>query len=99
MTDRRLAREIRVAKSGSLSTVVWNPWIEKAARLGDMGDDGYRRMLCVETANAGDDVVTLAPRARHRLVTELKSAPCAGALCKLRNKNRADDAISPIANS
>lgn len=72
VTDTALAREIRISKSGSLSTVVWNPWIEKAARLGDMGEDGYRRMVCIETANAGDDVITLAPRARHRLVTELK---------------------------
>jgi glucose-6-phosphate 1-epimerase len=71
VTDRRLGREIRVSKSGSQSTVVWNPWVDKAARLGDMGEDGYRRMVCVETANAGDDVVVLAPRARHRLVTEL----------------------------
>ena len=71
VTDRGVNREIRVAKSGSLSTVVWNPWIEKAARLGDMGENGHRRMLCVETANAGANVMTLAPRARHRLVTEL----------------------------
>ncbi|MEQ1653371.1 MAG: D-hexose-6-phosphate mutarotase [Hyphomicrobium sp.] len=71
VSDLSLGREIRVAKSGSLSTVIWNPWIEKAARLGDMGDEGYRRMVCVETANAGRDVVTLAARARHRLVTEI----------------------------
>ena len=72
VTDNRLARQICVAKSGSQSTVVWNPWIAKAARLGDVGEDGYRRMLCIETANAGDDVVMLAARARHRIVTELK---------------------------
>lgn len=71
VSDQSLLREIRVAKRGSLSTVVWNPWAEKAARLGDMGCAGYKQMLCIETANAGDDVVTLASRARHRLVTEL----------------------------
>ena len=42
----------RIAKEGSRSTVVWNPWVAKAARLADMGDDEYLRMLCVETANA-----------------------------------------------
>ena len=67
LKDASLNRRIRVAKTGSLSTVVWNPGTEKAARLGDMGPDGHRRMICVETANAGDDVVTLAPGARHRL--------------------------------
>ena len=72
--DTSLARRIRVAKSGSLSTVVWNPGREKAQRLGDMGEDGYRGMVCIETANAGADVVTLAPGARHRLVAEISLA-------------------------
>ena len=69
--DRANSRLISIAKSGSLSTVVWNPWVEKSARLGDMGEDGYQRMLCVETANAGKDTVTLAPGARHRLVADI----------------------------
>ena len=65
--DKALGRRIVIGASGSRSAVVWNPWIEKAARLGDMGADGFRRMLCVETANAADDAVTLAPGARHVL--------------------------------
>lgn len=69
--DRRFARRIAIAKRGSASTVVWNPWIEKSARLGDMGADGYRRMLCVETANAGKDTVTLAAGGRHRMVAKI----------------------------
>ena len=69
--DRRNARIIDVAKTGSNATVVWNPWVEKSARLGDMGVDGYRSMVCVEAANAGQDVVTLAPGARHQLVSKL----------------------------
>ncbi|NOT72363.1 MAG: D-hexose-6-phosphate mutarotase, partial [Hyphomicrobium sp.] len=71
VSDRNFGREIRVSKSGSQSTVIWNPWTLKAARLGDIGDTGHTRMLCVETANAGEDVVTLAPRARHRMETEI----------------------------
>ena len=64
-------RRVRVAKAGSTSTVVWNPWIEKAKRLSDMPPAGYLGMLCVETANAGGDVVTLNPRDSHRLTTIL----------------------------
>ncbi len=41
--------------------VVWNPWAEKGAAFGDMGDEGYRNMLCVETTNAAADTVSLAP--------------------------------------
>lgn len=69
--DPVFGREIRVAKSGSLSTVVWNPWINKSMRLGDMGDDGYKQMLCVETANAFDNAVTVEPGAHHRMTTEI----------------------------
>jgi glucose-6-phosphate 1-epimerase len=71
IVDASLKRRITVTKHGSLSTVVWNPWIEKSARLGDLGPDGYRAMLCVETANAGQDAVTLAPGGRHRLAVEI----------------------------
>lgn len=61
------ARRIRVDKRGSRTTVVWNPWVEKAARLGDMGENGYLKMVCVETANAANDVVAIAPGGEHLL--------------------------------
>jgi glucose-6-phosphate 1-epimerase len=69
--DPGLSRRIQVAKSGSHSTVVWNPWVEKARRLGDFGDEEYRSMVCVETTNAEADSVTIAPRGEHRLVATI----------------------------
>lgn len=60
-------RRIVVAKSGSRSTVVWNPWIEKAGTMGDLGEAAWTGMVCVETANVGDDARTLAPLASHVL--------------------------------
>lgn len=65
--DTGWRRRIRIAKSGSRSTVVWNPWIDKAAKMGDLGDDGYRHMLCVESANAVDDAVEIAAGGEHTL--------------------------------
>lgn len=65
--DPGLERVIHVQGQGSSSAVVWNPWIEKSERLGDMGNDGYRTMVCVETANADQDARTLKPGARHDL--------------------------------
>jgi glucose-6-phosphate 1-epimerase len=65
--DPGLDRRIRIAKTGSRSTVVWNPWIEKAERMGDLGPDGYLRMVCVESANADEDGVTIPPGGEHRL--------------------------------
>ncbi|MEL7048784.1 MAG: D-hexose-6-phosphate mutarotase, partial [Pseudomonadota bacterium] len=60
-------RGVEIATEGSRSAVVWNPWIEKSKRLGDMGPDGYRQMVCIETANAGSDVVRVEPGNVHRL--------------------------------
>ena len=47
--------------------MVWNPWLEKAIKMGDLGDDGYLNMLCVESCNAADDVVIVPPGKSHRL--------------------------------
>lgn len=66
--DRRIA----VEKSGSNTTVVWNPWIAKAAAMTDFGDDEWPRMLCVETANTGANAVTLAPGATHTMTATVR---------------------------
>lgn len=73
--DPDLRRRIRVSKQGSESTVVWNPWAGKAAELGDLGQDGYLRMVCVETANAGNDRVTVPPGEVHRLIARYEVEP------------------------
>jgi D-hexose-6-phosphate mutarotase len=64
-------RRIGIAKSGSASTVVWNPWIDKARAMSDFGDDEWTAMVCVETANALDDALTLAPGASHVLTATI----------------------------
>jgi len=69
--DSGWQRKIRVAKRGSDTTVVWNPWIEKARQLADFGDDEYHEMICVETTNAADDQITVPPGAEHHLVTRI----------------------------
>ena len=58
-------RRIVVAKQGSATTVVWNPWVAKAKAMPDFGDDEWTGMLCVETANALEDEVHLAPGDSH----------------------------------
>lgn len=68
--DKGLKRAIRIAKQGSLSTVVWNPWTEKANKMGDFGENGFRSMVCVESANAFDNLVTVKAGETHRLVVE-----------------------------
>lgn len=65
--DPLMKRNIRIAKKGSSSSVVWNPGVVKAEKMADLGKDGYLNMLCVESSNAADDVVELAPAAEHHL--------------------------------
>ncbi len=65
--DPGFQRRIRIRKRGSRSTVVWNPWIEKSVKMGDFGENGYLNMVCVESTNAADDVVTIAPGGEHHL--------------------------------
>ncbi len=63
------SRRILVQRQGSRSTVVWNPGEAVATKMGDMGSDGYRYMVCVETANAANDTVTLAPGQQYTMAT------------------------------
>ena len=60
-------RRVIIKKQGSKSTVVWNPWQTVADKMGDLGEDGYLKMLCVESANAAEDVVTIEPGESHTL--------------------------------
>jgi len=72
--DDQLKRRIHVAKSGSLSTVVWTPWTAKADRMGDLGQpDGWREMVCVESANAIENSVKIAAGTRHTLIVEYRA--------------------------
>jgi glucose-6-phosphate 1-epimerase len=59
--DPALKRRTRVTKENSRTTVVWNPWIEKAHALSDLPGDEWTRMICIETSNVSDYSVTLAP--------------------------------------
>lgn len=67
ITDPGFKREMHINKSGSSSTVVWNPWEEKARNMNDLGERDYRDFVCVEVANAGNDLITIAPGGEHRL--------------------------------
>jgi D-hexose-6-phosphate mutarotase len=73
--DRGWRRRVVVRKSGSATTGVWNPWVAKAKAMPDFGDDEWSGMVCVETANALYDTVTLAPGATHVMTATLEVLP------------------------
>jgi glucose-6-phosphate 1-epimerase len=71
LRDEAGGRQITVAKAGSGTTVVWNPWQELTATMRDMEPDGWLHMTCIETANVGEDAVTLAPGRTHTMRAQI----------------------------
>jgi D-hexose-6-phosphate mutarotase len=72
--DDNLGRVIRVEKSGSNSTVVWNPWTTQ--KLPDDFDPAeHKKMICVESGNVKQDKISLAPGKTTALKVILSSAP------------------------
>jgi glucose-6-phosphate 1-epimerase len=69
--DRALGRTLRVEKTGSSATVVWNPGLVKASALADVGGALWRQFVCVETAQVYPTPVTLPPGARHTMSMRL----------------------------
>ncbi len=63
--DSGLKREIVISKEGSNSTTIWNPWRE--SRIHDLPDNSYRRFVCIESTNALEDKIKLAPNTAHTI--------------------------------
>jgi len=65
--DPVLRRKITVHKENSHCTVVWNPWIDKAKAMADLGETAWPNMICVEACNVGPFVVELSPEQQHSM--------------------------------
>jgi len=73
LLDPKFHRHIRLKKVNSLTTVVWNPWSEGAARLGDLSDGEWTQFVCVEASNILAASVSLAPGAEHEMTAVLNT--------------------------
>ncbi len=67
LEDPVLHRRTRVTKENSRTTVVWNPWVQKAHSLSDFADDEWMQMICIETSNVSDLAVDVAPGQQHKM--------------------------------
>ena len=67
LDDPVLSRQTRITKENSLTTVVWNPWVQKVRAISDLGEGEWARMVCVETSNVSSFAVDLAPGQEHRM--------------------------------
>ena len=66
LSDDVLRRTIQITKRDSSTTVVWNP-VEKAPTLPDLGEDQWKRMLCIETSNVSSSAVDLEAGQQHKM--------------------------------
>ena len=62
-------RRIRIEKTGSNSTAVWNPGLDVGSKMDDLGSVGWREMVCVESANALENSIWLEVGASHKMVS------------------------------
>lgn len=71
--DATRTLEIRGAQ-GWRSTVVWNPWSEKAAQMKDVSADQWKRFVCVECGAIADDAAILTPGETYILDVSISRA-------------------------
>lgn len=71
LNDSGYKRQINVSKKGADSTVVWNPWQQKSHSMDDMSDNGWKSMICIESANVDINKLKLNPGQNHRLHTTI----------------------------
>ena len=67
LDDPASNRRLRIHKTGSNSSVVWNPWIAKAAALADLGDEEWKEFVCVEQVNAAKNSIQLPAAKSHTM--------------------------------
>ena len=65
--DAAFGRRIQISTSGSRTAIVWNPWKEISVKMADLADQSYQHFICVETANAADEVIEVSPGAEYRM--------------------------------
>jgi glucose-6-phosphate 1-epimerase len=73
IVDPNFNRIIRIKKSGSKDTVVWNPWTTQL--MPDFDPAEHQNMVCVESGNVGRNKITLMPGNTSTLRVELGYVP------------------------
>lgn len=71
ITDVNGQRKINVCNNGHNAAVIWNPWQELSISMGDMADNSFETMVCVESTIRSDRPITLQPGESHSLSTRV----------------------------
>ncbi|WP_318401334.1 D-hexose-6-phosphate mutarotase [Photobacterium leiognathi] len=72
INDKNNERNILVTNKGHNAAVIWNPWQELSISMGDMADNSFETMVCVEST-IHQPSIELAPGQSHTLATTVVS--------------------------
>ncbi|KEG15320.1 aldose 1-epimerase-like protein [Trypanosoma grayi] len=75
LLDMAKKRTTHISGENLPDVVVWNPWVEKSARLKDLPPDGYKHFACVEHGAIIKKVV-LPPHGVWKAVQHIVQLPC-----------------------
>ncbi|MBW3635584.1 MAG: D-hexose-6-phosphate mutarotase [Armatimonadetes bacterium] len=66
--------EVRISNlRGWRSTIVWNPWQEKARTMPDLGEDDWKHFVCIESGVVVENAVELAAGGNYQLAIEIEA--------------------------
>ncbi len=65
--DEALGRRVQIASTNSHTAIVWNPWKEISTNMADLENDDYQRFICIETANAAEEVIEVSPGSDYKM--------------------------------
>ena len=71
--DQTNQRRILVSKSGSHSSIIWNPGQEKGPLMSDLKDQEVTQFICAEAGNVNQESITLKPGSTHTLTLTISS--------------------------
>jgi len=70
--DSAFKRRVCISSSSNKTAVVWNPWVNKSAKLPDLENNDYQHFICVEAGNVVTDVVDIPPDSEYSLLANFK---------------------------
>ncbi|BAZ44404.1 aldose 1-epimerase [Chondrocystis sp. NIES-4102] len=65
--DASLNRKIKITATNSKTAIVWNPGSIISASMADLDDQDYQHFVCVETANAADEIIEIPAASEYKL--------------------------------
>lgn len=65
--DAALRRQTKITATNSKTAIVWNPWAIISANMTDLDDNDYQNFVCVETANAANEIIEVAAGKEYRM--------------------------------